>query len=145
MRVDGVGKGRLGPRVGAYALLLGCGLGAGGGAWAGDTTPAEQLQRWSAAAGSPGQAQRGQVFFAAKHGGPWSCATCHHAPPVQEGKHPVTGKVVPVLAPAFNPQALTDSAKVDKWFRRNCKDVLQRECSAQEKADVLAYLVSISR
>jgi Domain of unknown function (DUF1924) len=42
-----------------------------------------------------------------------------------------------------NPKAFTDSAKVDKWFRRNCKDVLARECSAGEKADVLAYLNSL--
>ena len=34
----------------------------------------------------------------------------------------------------------TDEAKVDKWFRRNCNDVLSRECTAVEKADVLAYL-----
>ncbi|WP_299509996.1 DUF1924 domain-containing protein, partial [uncultured Limnohabitans sp.] len=25
----------------------------------------------------------------------------------------------------------------------NCKDVLSRECSAQEKADVLAYLIKL--
>jgi len=34
---------------------------------------------------------------------------------------------------------------VDKWFRRNCKDVLSRECSAAEKADVMAYLISLKR
>ena len=49
---------------------------------------------------------------------------------------------IEALAPAFNPRAFTDGAKVDKWFRRNCKDVLQRECSATEKADVLAFLLS---
>ena len=42
-----------------------------------------------------------------------------------------------------HPRAFTDSAKVDKWFRRNCKDVLQRECAPGEKADVLAYLLSL--
>lgn len=114
-------------------------------AWAGDTTPQAQLQRWSAEAGAPGQADRGKTFFGSKHGGEWSCATCHNAPPTQEGKHPNTGKVVPVLAPAFNAQAFTDTAKVDKWFRRNCKDVLSRECTPAEKADVLAYLLSLQR
>jgi hypothetical protein len=34
-------------------------------------------------------------------------------------------------------------AKVDKWFRRNCNDVLERECSAAEKADVLAYVIQL--
>jgi cytochrome c553 len=116
-----------------------------GGAQAGDTTPAAQLQRWSVAAGASGQAERGKAFFASRHGGEWSCSTCHNAPPTQEGKHPVTGKTVPVLAPAFNDKAFTDTAKVDKWFRRNCKDVASRECTAQEKADVLAYLLTLSR
>ena len=40
-------------------------------------------------------------------------------------------------------KAFTDTARVDKWFRRNCNDVLQRECSAAEKADVLAYLIGL--
>ena len=47
------------------------------------------------------------------------------------------------LAPAFNAERFTDQAKVDKWLRRNCKDVFSRECTAPEKADVLAYLLSL--
>ena len=47
------------------------------------------------------------------------------------------------LAPAFNAQRFSDLAKADKWFRRNCKDVLARECSAAEKADVLAWLITL--
>lgn len=43
----------------------------------------------------------------------------------------------------WSAQAFTDTAKVNKWFRRNCKDVLSRECSAGEKADVLAYLLNL--
>jgi len=58
-------------------------------------------------------------------------------------KHANTGKLIAPLAPAFNPKAFTDTAKVDKWFKRNCNDVLSRECSAGEKADVLAYLNSL--
>jgi len=109
-------------------------------AQAADTSPAAQLQRWSAQAGAPGNAARGQAFFNTKHGGEWSCASCHGTPPTAEGKHANTGKQIAPLAPAFNPKAFTDTAKVDKWFRRNCNDVLSRECSAAEKADVLAYL-----
>ena len=92
-----------------------------------------------------GHAARGQTFFNAKHGGEWSCASCHGTPPTQQGKHASTGKAIPPLAPAFNANAFTDTAKVNKWFRRNCKDVLQRECTAVEKADVLAYLVGLKR
>lgn len=110
---------------------------------AADTSPAQQLSHWSAQAGTPGNADKGRTFFTAKHGGEWSCASCHGTPPTAQGKHASTGKSIAPLAPAFNPKAFTDTAKVDKWFRRNCKDVLSRECSAGEKADVLAYLNSL--
>ena len=113
------------------------------GAMAADTSAAQQLQRWSQAAGAPGDAARGQTFFNATHGGEWSCASCHGKPPTAEGKHADTGKRIAPLAPAFNPKAFTETAKVDKWLRRNCKDVLSRECSAAEKADVMAFLNSL--
>ncbi len=115
-------------------------------AQAGDaTTPEAQLQRWTAEAGTPGNAERGRTFFTTKHGGEWSCSSCHNAPPTTDGKHASTGKPIAPMAPAFNAKAFTDAAKVDKWFRRNCKDVVRRECSAAEKADVLAYLVAQKR
>lgn len=126
-------------------ILLAAGAGIGAQALAADTSPAQQLSQWSAAAGKPGSTGQGQVFFNNKHGGQWSCASCHGTPPTGDGKHASTGKSIQPLAPAFNPQTFTDSARVDKWFRRNCKDVLSRECSAAEKADVMAYLISLKR
>ena len=114
-----------------------------GAAQAADTSPAQQLERFSAQASTPGQAERGRVFFTSRQGGEWSCASCHGNPPTQPGKHASTGKSIDPMAPAANPKVFTDTAKVDKWFRRNCKDVLQRECSAGEKADVLAYLIGL--
>ena len=114
-----------------------------GVAQAADTTPAQQLGYWSARAGVAGSAVLGQAFFNDRHGGQWSCASCHGMPPTADGKHANTGKTIAPLAPAFNPKAFTDAAKVDKWFRRNCNDVLARECSAGEKADVLAYVNSL--
>ena len=129
------------------ASLLGSGLLAvllaSSAVQAAETTPAAQLQHWSTQAGAPGNAAKGQSFFNAKHGGEWSCASCHGTPPTAQGKHANTGKVIAPLAPAFNAKAFTDSAKVDKWFKRNCNDVLSRECSAGEKADVLAHLNSL--
>jgi hypothetical protein len=122
------------------ALLL---AGIASGAQAADTTPAQQLQRFNSASGAAGNAARGMAFFNSTHGDEWSCASCHGKPPTAPGKHATTGKVIQPLAPAFNAKAFTDTAKVDKWFRRNCKDVLARECSAAEKADVLAYLLSL--
>ena len=49
------------------------------------------------------------------------------------------------LAPAFNAERFADTAKSEKWFRRNCNDVLGRECTASEKADVLAWLLTLKR
>lgn len=112
---------------------------------AGDTTPAAQLTYWSSQAGSPGNADRGRTFFASKHGKDLSCASCHGETPLATGKHVSTGKTITALAPAANPDALTDTARINKWFKRNCNDVLSRECSAQEKADVIAFLTSLKR
>lgn len=114
-----------------------------GAVLAADTTPAEQLKRWTVEAGVPASAERGKVFFNSRHGGEWSCSSCHHTPPTTDGKHANTGKVIPPLAPHFNAKAFTEVAKVDKWFRRNCKDVLNRECTPSEKADVMAYLIHL--
>lgn len=107
------------------------------------TTPAQLQQRYQADAGAAPQAAKGRAFFTSRHGGEWSCASCHNALPTSAGRHAVTAKALPPLAPAFNPQAFTDERRVEKWFRRNCKDVVQRECSAAEKADVLAWLRSL--
>lgn len=114
-----------------------------GATQAADTTPAQQLERFSAQAATLGQPERGRVFFTSRQGGDWSCASCHGNPPTKEGKHASTDKSIAPMAPAANPKVFTETAKVDKWFRRNCRDVLQRECSAEEKADVLAYLIGL--
>ena len=109
------------------------------------TTPVEQLAGYSAQAGTPAQPARGQQLFTTKHGKEWSCASCHTASPTVDGKHASTGKVISPLAPAFNPQSFTDTAKTEKWFRRNCNDVMGRVCTASEKADVLAWLLTFKR
>lgn len=106
-------------------------------------TPNELLADYSTQSGAPAQAARGQTFFTTKHGKEWSCASCHSASPTVDGKHAGTGKLISPMAPAFNPQRFTDAAKSEKWFRRNCNDVVGRECSAGEKADVLAWLLTL--
>lgn len=106
-------------------------------------TPAQLQQAYEAAAGAPAQAQRGRIFFTSRHGGEWSCASCHGQLPTGTGRHAVTAKSIAPLAPAFNPKAFTDERRVEKWFRRNCKDVAQRECTPGEKADVLAWLQTL--
>ena len=52
-------------------------------------------------------------------------------------------KEIEPMAPIVNAKRITDPAKVEKWFGRNCKDVLGRICSAEEKADFVAFLLSI--
>ena len=37
----------------------------------------------------------------------------------------------------------SDRADVEKWFKRNCNDVLKRACTAQEKGDFMAYVLSV--
>jgi hypothetical protein len=106
-------------------------------------TPASLAATYAAQAGAPGVPARGQQFFTAVHARDWSCASCHGAVPTQAGKHAATGKSIATLAPAFNAERFTDAAKVEKWFRRNCNDVVGRECTAAEKADVLGWLLTL--
>ena len=108
------------------------------------STPRELLAAYVSAAGAPPDAARGQKLFATRQGREWSCSSCHGSTPVQPGRHASTGKTIDALAPAASPQRFTDAAKADKWFRRNCNDVLGRACNAGEKADVLAWLMTLA-
>lgn len=69
-----------------------------------------------------------------------SCTTCHGIDLTKTGKHVRTDKQIEPMAPSANKNSLTDVKKIKKWFKRNCKWTLGRECSAQEQADILAYL-----
>lgn len=87
-------------------------------------------------------ATRGEKFYAAKTGDV-ACASCHGASPKEHGRHATTGKDILPMAPAANAQRFSDAAKVEKWFRRNCNDVLKRACTAGEKGDFITYLASV--
>jgi len=106
-------------------------------------TPAQLLSQYSQQAGTRPDASKGQQFFTSKHGREWACASCHRATPTGTGQHAATGRPIRPLAPGFNPERFTDAAKTEKWFRRNCNDVAGRECTAAEKADVLAWLLTL--
>lgn len=86
---------------------------------------------------------RGEAFYRTEHPGKngtaQSCASCHTANPKQAGQTRV-GKRIEPLAPSANPKRFTDVVQVEKWFRRNCTDVLQHECTPQEKGDFIAWL-----
>ena len=111
--------------------------------WGQSTTPAQLLQGYGLAAAQAPQPGRGQLFFNQAHGKDWSCSTCHTQQPTSDGQHASTRKTISPLAPAANVKRFRDEAKTEKWFRRNCNDVLGRECTASEKADVLAWLISL--
>jgi hypothetical protein len=106
-------------------------------------TPGDLLAIYNATAGVAAAPDRGRQLFTNRHGREWSCSSCHGAVPTQAGTHASTGKPIGALAPAFNAQRFVDPAKTEKWFRRNCNDVMGRECSAAEKADVLSWLLSL--
>lgn len=113
-------------------------------------TPADFLARYEteargAAPGFSPSGTRGEAFFTSTHGNDWSCATCHTKNPAAGGKHATTGKAIDPLAPAANPERFSRTKNVEKWFARNCKDVLGRACTPAEKADVLAWLTGIPR
>jgi hypothetical protein len=135
--------------VGRHAVLLSTSLlvlGAGLAPAAQALTPADMQAGYTAqAGGKPASAERGQKFFTSTHGKEWSCSTCHGELPVKQGKHASTGKTIAPLAPAYNPDRFTNTDKVEKWFRRNCNDVVGRECSAAEKADLIAWLLTIKQ
>jgi Domain of unknown function (DUF1924) len=70
------------------------------------------------------------------------CALCHTTDLRKTGKHATTGKLIKPMAPSVNPERLSDKAKIEKWLARNCKWTLGRECTAQEKGDVLTMIRS---
>jgi cytochrome c peroxidase len=88
-------------------------------------------------------AQRGEAFFhqrfAVNDKMP-ACTACHTDNPLKPGQHAITGKTIQPLAVSANSERFSDPAKVEKWFGRNCKEVVGRACTADEKADFVAYM-----
>ncbi len=91
-------------------------------------------------------AKNGEAFFQGTHTGGKattpSCTTCHTKNPRAMGKTRV-GKAIDPMAVSANPNRFIEPKKLAKWFRRNCKTVLGRECTTTEKGEILTYLSSI--
>lgn len=120
----------------ALALLLGAGTSGAG-------VVDDLLADYQAAGAGPFDPKAGAALWLREHPspeGPRACTTCHTADPTAEGRHATTGKPIAPMAPSVRPQRLTDPKEVEKWFARNCKWTLGRECSAQDKGDLLAFL-----
>lgn len=90
-----------------------------------------------------GKALWNKNFTDAKTGDQRNCTSCHTSDMTKQGKHERTGKAIKPMAPSVNSQRLTEVKKINKWFLRNCKWTMGRECTAQEKGDFLAYLKNL--
>ena len=89
-------------------------------------------------------AERGAAFYRATHTGgkqgTASCASCHGSTPQGQGQTRA-GKAIEPMAVSKNPARYTNKDDVEKWFTRNCNDVLGRACTAKEKGDFITYMM----
>lgn len=124
-------------------LLVVAALTNGTRAYAGDAVQ-QLLSSYRASGAGEFSAQRGEAMWTEVRGegGARTCAACHNRDLAEPGRHARTGKAIEPLAPSLNPARLSDAAKVEKWFLRNCKDTWGRACTAQEKGDLLLYIGS---
>jgi len=123
------------------SLSLGAVL-AGGSALGSPETLLETYLRGGA---GPFDATAGARAWSAEHSPPGaaeprSCVTCHGTDLTKSGRHAATGKTIEPMALSVNPERLADPNKTDKWFGRNCRWTLGRECTAQEKGDFVQFL-----
>ena len=85
------------------------------------------------------QAEPGFAGFSAVRGAAFYQAT--HTGGKQATGQTRAGKAIEPMAVSKNPARYTDKANVEKWFTRNCQDVLGRACTAKEKGDFLTYMM----
>jgi len=69
-----------------------------------------------------------------------SCTACHTEDPTAMGRNAKTGRPIEPVAVSVNPDRFTDPDEVAKQFRRDCKAVLGRACTAQEKGDYITFM-----
>ncbi|MFB2683019.1 DUF1924 domain-containing protein [Shewanella mangrovisoli] len=98
-----------------------------------------QLQQYQAQGAGPFSAAAGQTLWL-QQSEDRSCASCHTAKVTDSGMHQNTRKSIKAMAPSLTSNRLTDAAKIEKWFTRNCNWTFKRECTPQEKGDVLLWL-----
>lgn len=89
-------------------------------------------------------AERGFALYSTRHADAKpdtpACAACHGEDPRRPGQNAKTGKLIEPMAVSANPKRFTSKDDVEKWFGRNCKDVLGRDCTPTEKGDYITFL-----
>ncbi len=70
-----------------------------------------------------------------------SCTTCHTTDPTKAGQTRA-GKDIEPMAASANSKRYSDQAKAEKWFGRNCNNVVGRDCTATEKGDFITFMLS---
>jgi len=91
-------------------------------------------------------AEAGRAFYIKKHtvkGKEVSCTDCHGDNPAAVGKHSETKKKIASLSPAVNPKRFSNLKKTEETFDKHCVDILERNCTSQEKGDYIVYILSI--
>ncbi len=112
-----------------------------------DSTVNNLLQDYAIQGATTANAEQGKQLWQKtfNNNGERSCASCHTKNLTQNGKHIKTQKEIKPMSPSVNPERLTDRKKINKWFKRNCKWTLGRECTAQEKTNFLVYIEKSSK
>lgn len=97
-------------------------------------------------------AETGKTFFnreviqfkgdTKKTGQAIACASCHTVNPADLGKHIVTNKPIRPLSPVVNPKRFSSVSEVEKKFTKHCNEVVGSDCTAAEKGNYIAYLLT---
>lgn len=128
--------------------LLAITLSLGGAASLAHATPATDalLGTYKTAGGKDFSVTQGETLWKQEvtdsKGEKAACTSCHGTNLTQAGEHKKTKKPIKPMAASANAERYTDQKKIEKWFKRNCKDTWGRECTAQEKGDILTYLLA---
>lgn len=71
-----------------------------------------------------------------------ACSSCHTSNPADAGKNIVTNKRIKPLSPAVNPKRFTNLDKVEEKFVEHCNEITGSDCTAQDKANYITYLMT---
>jgi hypothetical protein len=105
------------------------------------------IQSYRDAGAGPFSEADGKAAWIEKHQSPVgkkprSCADCHGTDLSQPGRHIKTKKPIEPMALSVNPNRLSDTKQIEKWFRRNCRWTFGRECTHQEKGDFIRFITN---